>query len=1248
MRFPLYLSLCAVCVSAAVSQTTSVLYDGWDIEYAAGSNRTVLASGLERPGSSGPFYRYIDGDGATPGVQHFSLDGGFPDMPSQYVGPALFGGTAWRDNQRPNDTATNSGTVLSIRSNPFDVDNGSGNKADPIRVYIASDVNGITPDEAFGVILFSHTAGANLTGLAWTGATNTDALTATVRWAVVDNGMLYVSNASFPVLNNGSTTQTNALSSVTSTTWATWSPATSVPHLKFSSTSASFSTTSFSNVTKVGFVYELSDTVDGSNYLDTARFTVTTTPPPPSTPVITSQGTAQGNVGQAFTYQIEASGSPTTYGVTGALPGGLSLNASTGFISGTPTMQETKSVTVSATNGQGSGTATLEITIGPPIPSPEIISPGSATAGAGGRFQFQVQATNTPTSYSATGLPAGLKIDATTGLISGTAMIAGQYNVTLTASNAAGAQQAQFTLTVGNHTPQIIPGGKTYRCYFLGNSLTLSLTTAPQPELARLERLFAAHGNGFVFGATLGAGVNLDQHWSGKLYSGSYMKQTVFDDQHEFQLENGWSEPGANFGTTIFRDYNFALQGKERKYDGTIVTGQLWDALVMQPYVGYLEANSFTTAEQANGAIGSRAAINNFVRYANGNNPSNHASVKHFYIYSAWPQLLGIEQSQIDSDNDGVYSFSEFYSSPYNPPVNPANSVNGRTAVPKRDYVMQLHNAVRADNPTLADRIHLIPVGEIMAEFDRLIRTGQLPGIEQYYNRNKQYYINARAGEQIVFNFVYPPGQPQNWGNDFIAAQGIKNIYADNIHWNNQTHNDPDSGTIGAYIAAATVHAVITGENPNRLNPTTVAAYYEALDGEQDVVLIGKIQEVIWQVITSTNWHGINYAERTGVGTPTALVSSFRDFRAAYFSPAQLLDSNVSAGEADPDGDGSSNIEEYFRAGNPMVADVPLALSLTVNSGGASIGFNALRNPVGVNPVLEVSGDLHTWSRLDECDLQQISQSNGMATYSSIIPGTAHREFYRVALPYVPDQGTLPFVAWGASKGIVNSHQNFSGGLGSLAVNLTTPANPAVGTNYSTYSPVFFAAFAATSGNSAEILRINDNGTPDETGDVMLLKLTQGTASRNDGTFTAIWKQNGDGSQGKFLNGADTGNVHLANMQIAAKIGAGSGSVSEMRFVIQRGGKFYISQSRGAISSVNKTTGAGNDAPFEVVALPNPHGVEWFEYDPSTDSYAIGQPVSFTSFDGITAVGFNWRTNGVENLRYLYVESFQANFFPAQ
>lgn len=80
-------------------------------------------------------------------------------------------------------------------------------------------------------------------------------------------------------------------------------------------------------------------------------------------PSITTTSLDSGTVGTAYTAKLAATGTGITWNVSGSLPAGLTLDKSTGVISGTPTEAVTFTFTVTATNSGGSHSKkfTLEI-----------------------------------------------------------------------------------------------------------------------------------------------------------------------------------------------------------------------------------------------------------------------------------------------------------------------------------------------------------------------------------------------------------------------------------------------------------------------------------------------------------------------------------------------------------------------------------------------------------------------------------------------------------------------------------------------------------------------------------------------------------------------------------------------------------------------------------------------------------------------------------------------------------------------
>lgn len=184
-------------------------------------------------------------------------------------------------------------------------------------------------------------------------------------------------------------------------------------------------------------------------------------------PVITSDPAATGRVGEAFSFSVTASQSPTSYSVAGSLPPGLSLNTTSGAITGTPTADGVWVVTTRASNaaGQGEGQS-LRIEILPDLTTPVLQGEFTLNGQQGETFSFALQATGTPTAFNAisgstpaTQLPPGLSLNTATGLISGTPTTAGTYVVSFTASTASRVSQTvpiTFEILPPAATPSIV------------------------------------------------------------------------------------------------------------------------------------------------------------------------------------------------------------------------------------------------------------------------------------------------------------------------------------------------------------------------------------------------------------------------------------------------------------------------------------------------------------------------------------------------------------------------------------------------------------------------------------------------------------------------------------------------------------------------------------------------------------------------------------------------------------------------
>lgn len=232
--------------------------------------------------------------------------------------------------------------------------------------------------------------------------------------------------------------------------------------------------------TTAGPYSETITVTDSATPANTVSAVFSVTIAPPSAITFTTTSLPSGTVDKAYSTTVAAKGgvAPYAWSYSGLAPG-LTLNATTGKITGTPTTagpySETITVTDSNTPTKATASAVFSVTIAPP-PAITFTTTSLPSGTVGQTYSTTVAAKGgvAPYTWSYSGLAPGLNLNATTGQITGTPTTAGPYSETITVTDSdtptKATASAVFAVTISapgaiTFTTTSLPSGTIGKAY---------------------------------------------------------------------------------------------------------------------------------------------------------------------------------------------------------------------------------------------------------------------------------------------------------------------------------------------------------------------------------------------------------------------------------------------------------------------------------------------------------------------------------------------------------------------------------------------------------------------------------------------------------------------------------------------------------------------------------------------------------------------------------------------------------------
>jgi uncharacterized protein with beta-barrel porin domain len=327
--------------------------------------------------------------------------------------------------------------------------------------------------------------------------------------------------------------------------------------------------------------------------------------------------------GSAYSQTISATGgtAPYSYAITsGSLPAGLSLNTSTGVISGTPTNPGAYNFTVTATDDNSvtssrsySGTVAAA-TI---IVSPTTLS--NLTVGTAFSNTLSASGGTAPYTFTITSgtLPTGATLS-TGGILSGTPTSAGTYNFTVTgtdANNTTGSRA--YSVTVSSNPPVAGAVSTTVAANSSANPITLNLSggaaTSVAVSSAPSHGSATASGTSIIYTPTAGYSGADSFTYTATNASGTSSPATVSLTVSAPTLSVAPATLGAGTSGSAY-SATLSATGGSAPYSYAITSGSLPAGLSLNTSTGVISgtpttdgtSNLTVTVTDANGATGSQ------------------------------------------------------------------------------------------------------------------------------------------------------------------------------------------------------------------------------------------------------------------------------------------------------------------------------------------------------------------------------------------------------------------------------------------------------------------------------------------------------------------------------------------------------------------------------------------------------------------------------------------------------------------